>query len=189
MSFFGIKSAKVIKKVFDSDPVFNEKSLKAKTKLFEEKVNTNFQNDKMPKEGSHCICLSVVLIDSVFKMGRYYNPQVFLEECKYIVKEKKMPKYITDDIQISSNDSGKKNSNEGSSDESDKENFNEEKRFEEEIKISVGVFLRESFFSDKSIINLLHAMFLIPIQLLKQKKGIVYFVNYVYDFKLGKKGR
>ena len=44
----------------------------------------------MPKEGSHCIFLSVVLIDSVFKMGKNYYPRVFLEECKYIVKEKKV---------------------------------------------------------------------------------------------------
>ena len=28
--------------------------------------------------------------------------QVFLEECKYIVKEKKMSKYITDNLEISS---------------------------------------------------------------------------------------
>ena len=43
----------------------------------------------MPKEGSHCICLSVILIDSVFEMGKNYYPQVLLEECKYIVKEKR----------------------------------------------------------------------------------------------------
>ena len=43
----------------------------------------------MPKEGSHCICQSVVLIDSVFKMGKSYYSQVLLKECKYIVKEKK----------------------------------------------------------------------------------------------------
>ena len=28
------------------------------------------------------------------------NPQVLLEECKYIVKEKTMPEYITDGIEI-----------------------------------------------------------------------------------------
>ena len=36
----------------------------------------------------------------------------FKEECKYVVKEKKMPKYITDDAEISP--------------DSDEENFNEE---------------------------------------------------------------
>ena len=30
-------------------------------------------------------------------MGKSYYPQVFLEECKYIVKEQEMTRYITDD--------------------------------------------------------------------------------------------
>ena len=36
----------------------------------------------MPKEGSHCICPSVVFTDFVFKMGKSYYPQVLLGECK-----------------------------------------------------------------------------------------------------------
>ena len=36
---------------------------------------------------------------------------MFLEKCKYVVKEKKMPEYITDDIEISS-DSDREDSNE-----------------------------------------------------------------------------
>ena len=61
-----------------------------------EKISTTFPGDKVPKEGSRCICLSVVLTDSAFRTGKNYCPQLFLEECKYIAKEKKMPKYITD---------------------------------------------------------------------------------------------
>ena len=41
---------------------------------------------------------------------------MFLEECKYVVKAKKIPKYIIDDIEIYS-DSNKKNSDEENSDE------------------------------------------------------------------------
>ena len=33
--------------------------------------------------------LSIVLIDSLFKIGKNYYPQVSLEECQYVVKEKK----------------------------------------------------------------------------------------------------
>ena len=55
------------------------------------------------------------MIDSVFKTGKNYYPQVFLEECKYVVQEKKIPKYIIDDIEIS--DSDKENSDEENSDE------------------------------------------------------------------------
>ena len=55
---------------------------------------------------------------------------MFLKECKYVFKEKKMSEYITDNIEISSNsdreDSDEENSNQENSDEeiSDKENSN-----------------------------------------------------------------
>ena len=47
----------------------------------------NFQNNKIPKKGFQFICLSVILIDSVFRTGKNYYPQVFVEERKYVVKE------------------------------------------------------------------------------------------------------
>ena len=47
---------------------------------------------------------------------------MFLEECKYVVEEKRIPKYIIDQIEISS-DSDKENS--------DEKNYNEE-NFEKE---------------------------------------------------------
>ena len=74
------------------------------------------KNNKIPKEGSQFVCLSVILINSVFRTGKNYYLQVFLEECKYVVKEKKIPKYIIDDIEISF-DSDRENSDEENSDE------------------------------------------------------------------------
>ena len=68
-----------IKKEFDNKPVYNEKYLKAKIKSYNGKINTYFHNNKIP---------------------RYLR--VLLEECKYFVKEKKIPKYIIDDIETSS---------------------------------------------------------------------------------------
>ena len=106
----------IIEKEFDSEPVYNEKYLKAKTNSYNRKINTNFDNNKIPKEGSQFICLSVTLIDSVFRTGKSCYPKVFLEKCKNIVKEKKFPKYIIDDREISS-DSDSENSDEGNSDE------------------------------------------------------------------------
>ena len=94
--------SKIIKKEFDSKPLYHEKYLKTKIKPYKGKINTNFHNNKVPKEDSKCICLSVILINSVFRTGNNYYPQMFLEECKYFVKEKKMPKYIIDNIDISS---------------------------------------------------------------------------------------
>ena len=55
--------------------------------------------------GLHSISLSVILIYSAFKMNKMYYPQVFLEECKYIIKKSKVSKYIYNDLEISSNDS------------------------------------------------------------------------------------
>ena len=49
---------------------------------------------KYQKKGSQLICLIAILIDSVFRSGKSYYPQVFLQECKYVVIEKKIPKYI-----------------------------------------------------------------------------------------------
>ena len=49
------------------------------------------------------------MIESVFKTGNNFYPQVFSEECKYVVKEKKMSTYIIDNVKISS-DSNEENS-------------------------------------------------------------------------------
>ena len=80
----------VIKKGFDSEPVYKAKYLKTKIKSYEEKINTNFHDNKAPKEGSQYIWLSAILIYSVFQTCKNYHLQVFLEECKYVVKEKKI---------------------------------------------------------------------------------------------------
>ena len=58
--------------------------LNTKTKSFRVKTNTHFHGNGMPKEGSPCISLSMTLIYFVFKTGKNFYPQVFLEECKYI---------------------------------------------------------------------------------------------------------
>ena len=59
-----------LKKEFDSEPVYNEKYLKAQIKSYDWKLNTNFRDNKIPKEGSQFI--SVLLIDSVFRTGKNY---------------------------------------------------------------------------------------------------------------------
>ena len=44
-----------LKKEFDSEPVHNEKYLKGKIKFYDGKINTNFHNNKIPKERSQGI--------------------------------------------------------------------------------------------------------------------------------------
>ena len=56
-----------LKKDFYSEPVYNEKYLKAEIKSYNGKINANLHGNKIPKESCQFICLSVILIGSVFK--------------------------------------------------------------------------------------------------------------------------
>ena len=55
---------------------------------YNRKTNTNFHNNKIPTEDSPYICLSVILMNSISRTGKNNYPQVFLEKCKYVAKEK-----------------------------------------------------------------------------------------------------
>ena len=52
------------------------------------------------KGGFHCIRLPIILINSVFTIGKNYYPQVLLKKCKYSVKEKKVNQNINDYLLI-----------------------------------------------------------------------------------------
>ena len=62
------KKLKIVSK--NSESVCKETYLKAKIKFYYGKINTNFHNDTLSKEGSQFNCLSVILIDSVFRTGK-----------------------------------------------------------------------------------------------------------------------
>ena len=91
---------KYFKIEFDSKLAYNEKYLKIKVKSYEDKIQTNFYENGMPNKGSHKICLWVILIDSVDEIGKSYHPQLLAEECKYIIKEKRINKYINSDRNV-----------------------------------------------------------------------------------------
>ena len=99
------KISNIKQKGFDSElPVYNEKQLNINIKSYGGKTNTNFHENGVTKGGSRQGCLSVILIDSVFQMGKNYYLLVFLEQHKYIVKNK-MTKFINDELEISTDDS------------------------------------------------------------------------------------
>ena len=104
---------------FDSEPVYgdNDKYIKTKIKLCEDRVNTNFQGKKVPKENASYKCLSLVMLDCVIRVNKKYYPQPFLEECKYVIRKNKMENFINDDLDLSSSDE--------SDNESDNETDNE----------------------------------------------------------------
>ena len=77
MKFRGKKVKISLEKEFDSEPVYNGKYLKVKIYTYNGKVNKNFHNNKIPKEGSQFTCLSVILIDSTFRTGKNYYQKCF----------------------------------------------------------------------------------------------------------------
>ena len=60
-----------------------------------EKSTQIFTIIKYQKKTSQCICLSVILINSVYSKDKNYHPRAFLEECKYVFKRNKTSKFIT----------------------------------------------------------------------------------------------
>ena len=48
-------------------------------KIYNNRVYTNFQDNKIPKDNEYFVCNS----------DKEYHPQILLEECKYAIKNKK----------------------------------------------------------------------------------------------------
>ena len=112
---------------FDNEPVYgdNDKYIKAKIKSYGDKVNTNFQGKKIPKENASYKCLSLVMLDSVIRVSKKYYPQTLLEECKYEIKKTKMENLINDDLDLSSSDETDNEFENESDNESGNESDNE----------------------------------------------------------------
>ena len=98
------KIKNLFKKEFNSEPGYNDKYIKTKIKIFNNRVYTNFQNNKIPKDNKNCVCLSVILLDSIFvNSDKEYYPQILLEECKCVIKKKQTNK-INEDLELSESD-------------------------------------------------------------------------------------
>ena len=112
------KIEKLMKKNFESEPVYgdNDKYIKTKIKIYAGSIITNFHNKKMPKEKAPCKCLSIIMIDSVIKANKKYYPQTVLEECKYMQEKIKIENYINEDLENSESDSNTNNETESDSD-------------------------------------------------------------------------
>ena len=69
--------------------MYNNKHIKTKIKICNDKVYTNFQHNEIPKHKEYCACLSVILLDSIFvNSDKDFYLQTFLEEWKYAIKIK-----------------------------------------------------------------------------------------------------
>ena len=105
---------------FDSEPVYgdNDKYIKTKIKMYEDKMNTDFQGKETPKENASYDCLSFMTLDSVVRVNKKYHPQTLLEECKYKIRKNKRDNLINDDLELD-NDSEFGSESERNSIESD----------------------------------------------------------------------
>ena len=56
----------------------------------------------MPKGNMHYSCIACITIDSVINFNKKNDPQVYLEECKYRIKETQMSKFIKNQLKSDS---------------------------------------------------------------------------------------
>ena len=78
---------------FDSEPVY-DKYTKAKIKLYEDKVNKNFQGKKVPEVKASYKCLLLIMLDSFLRVSKKYHTKTLLEECTYIIRKNKLENLI-----------------------------------------------------------------------------------------------
>ena len=89
---------KLLKVNFAVNPVRDDKYLVAKLKIFAGINRTTFNNNSIPIERNHYICIPAIDIDSVLKIDKRAYPQAYLEQCKYKLKKRKIVNYIDDEI-------------------------------------------------------------------------------------------
>ena len=87
---------------FHSEPIYEQKYLKAKVREFDGVIKTNFLGNDMPKENMHYTCIACITIDSVMRIDKKNHPQVYLEECKYRVKKIPMSRFINTELKSDS---------------------------------------------------------------------------------------
>ena len=84
---------------FTVNPVRDDIYLVAKLKIFDRINKTTFNNNNyIPMERNHYICIPLIYIDSVLKIDKRAYPQAYLEQRKYKLKKRKIVNYIDDEI-------------------------------------------------------------------------------------------
>ena len=67
-----------------------------KLKMWKESIKVNFHGQDLPYD-MYCNATAVLKIDSVYKRGKNYHPQVYVEECKYTDAENQQFSMLSDD--------------------------------------------------------------------------------------------
>ena len=87
---------------YNSEPIYENKYLKAKVREFEGDIKTNFLRNGLPKENMYYTCIACITIDYVLRMNKKNYPQVYLEECKYKIKKIHTSRFINTELETDS---------------------------------------------------------------------------------------
>ena len=88
-----------LKLKFAASPIRDDKCILAKLKIVKKKSLATFNNnDIVPIEKDHYICIPAIDIDSVLKIDKQAYPQAYLEECNYKLKKRKLVSFIDSEI-------------------------------------------------------------------------------------------
>ena len=80
-----------------TEPIKREgRYVNGKLKTWKERIKTNFHGQDVPYN-MYCNATAVLKIDSVYKQGKNYHPQVYVEECKYTDAENQQYNMLSDD--------------------------------------------------------------------------------------------
>ena len=80
-----------------TEPIRGEgKYVHGKLKTWKERIKTNFHGQDVPYD-MYWNVTTVLKIDSVYKQGKNYHPQTYVEECKYTDAEKQQCNMLSDD--------------------------------------------------------------------------------------------
>ena len=96
------KTKNVLNIKFHNEPIYDDKYIKTKVKTFNSMINTLFTRDEIPKERIHYVCISAICIDSILRVDKKNYPQVYLEQCKYKIKNRELMNFIDDEVDLSS---------------------------------------------------------------------------------------
>ena len=80
-----------------TEPIKREgRYVNGKLKTWKECIKTNFHGQDVPYD-MYRNATAVLRIDSVYKQGKNYHPQVYVEECKYTDAENQQCSMLSDD--------------------------------------------------------------------------------------------
>ena len=93
------KISNLVNKKFDSDPIYNNKYINTKIRSYNNDIKTSFgnidnENNKLPEKNKLYKCVSLISLDSIYKINKKY-PQTLLQECVYKLISKKLQNIIT----------------------------------------------------------------------------------------------